>query len=172
MPVCEVCGSRQIEQGLVAGEVVSVCGLCGEVQGDATTRQRLEERREAIERGFDPLVYPLVCALEAIPEVRVEHASAGRPGTAEYPFVFLRLGDRALSQLERLLTSLEMANRTTHRRWVVECSLQRGLLFILRPRFWKAILEISETDVLEARQDLPILAQLIARDVSLGWWRS
>ena len=170
MAVCESCGSHQIEWTVVDGEEVEVCGLCGELHGDVELRRRLEERHEAEERGVDPLVYPLVRALERVPTFRVEQASAGRPGTPEYPFLFLRLAQGALPHLERLLTSLEMANRTTRRRWVVECSLQRGLLFILRPRFWKPILEIDASDVREARQDLPILAQTIARDVALGWW--
>ncbi len=78
---------------------------------------------------------------------------------------------RGLSDVEHLLTSLEMANRSTKRRWVVELSLQRGLLFILRPRFWKAILDITADDILEARADLALLALTIGRDVRLSWWR-
>ena len=72
--------------------------------------------------------------------------------------------------LERLLTSLEMANQSTVRRWVVECTLQRGLLFILRPRFWKPILEINDVDIREARGDLKLLAEVLARDIKLSWW--
>lgn len=170
MATCEVCGSHQIEIATISGEQVEVCGLCGEIHGDPDARRREEDRQEAEDRGVDPLVYPLVRALERVPKFRVEQASAGRPGTPEYPFLFLRLAAGALPHLESLLTSLEMANRTTRRRWVVECTLQRGLLFILRPRFWKPILEINAEDVREARQDLPILAQTIGRDVALGWW--
>jgi hypothetical protein len=53
---------------------------------------------------------------------------------------------------------------------VVECTLQRGLLFVLRPRFWKAVLEIDERDIREAREDFKLLAEILARDVKLSWW--
>jgi hypothetical protein len=72
--------------------------------------------------------------------------------------------------MERLLTSLEMANRETRRRWVVETTLQRGLLFVLRPRFWKRVSEITEDDIRDARTDLEVLGRVIARDVRLPWW--
>jgi hypothetical protein len=81
------------------------------------------------------------------------------------------VAEGGLSDVENLLTSLEMANRSTKRRWVVELSLQRGLLFILRPRFWKAILDISPEDIREAHADLSLLARTIGRDVQLSWWR-
>ena len=64
-----------------------------------------------------------------------------------------------------------MANQSTQRRWVVECALQRGLLFILRPRFWKAVLEINDVDIRQARSDLKLLAEIVARDVKLSWWQ-
>ena len=63
-----------------------------------------------------------------------------------------------------------MANRSTKRRWVVECSLQHGLLFVLRPRFWKAVLEIDERDIREARDDFQVLAAILGRDIGLSWW--
>ena len=53
----------------------------------------------------------------------------------------------------------------------MECSLQRGLLFILRPRFWKPVLDITPADIEEARPDLLLLGQALRRDVSLSWWR-
>ena len=84
--------------------------------------------------------------------------------------LFLRLDSQGLPYLERLLTSLEMANRETKRRWVVEASLQRGLLFVLRPRFWKRVSEITAEDIEEARADLATLGRVIERDVRLPWW--
>ena len=130
-----------------------------------------EERIEARERGFQPEIYPLVKALEAVPTFRVKAASAGRVERAEFPFVFLRVKEGGLRDVEHLLTSLEMANRSTMRRWVVECTLQRGLLFILRPRFWKPVLDISAKDITECRADLPVLSKALQRDVHLNWWR-
>lgn len=171
MDVCEECGSHRIEPAFVEGVEVERCGLCDHVQGEAAAVALVGERREADERGFSQLVYPLVKALELVPTFSVTGASPGRVETSEFPFVFLRVAPEGLKDVERLLTSLEMANETTRRRWVVECTLQRGLLFILRPRFWKAVLEIDETDIREARQDFKVLAEILARDVKLSWWR-
>jgi hypothetical protein len=172
MATCEECGSRQMGPSIVDGESVEVCGLCGHLQGDAEAVRRVQDNRAAFERGLQPAVYPLVKALETVQSFSVDGASAGRPDRGEYPYVFIRVAAEGLKDVESLLKSLEMANRQTKRRWVVELSLQRGLLFILRPRFWKAILDISTQDILEARGDLPILARSIARDAQLGWWKA
>ena len=171
MDVCEVCGSHQIERVLQDGAELWRCGLCDHLHGDATVIDRIETRSEADERGFHPLVYPLVKALEAVPTFRVAQASAGRPDASEYPFVFLRVEAGGLLDVEHLLTSLEMANRSTRRRWVIECALQRGLLFIVRPRFWKAIQDITPKDIDECRADLHHLAEAVGRDLRLTWWR-
>ena len=56
--------------------------------------------------------------------------------------------------------------------WIHLEDVIRGLLFILRPRFWKAVLDINANDITEARADLPVLAQSLRRDVSLGWWNT
>lgn len=171
MARCDECGSTQVGPAEVEGAAVDLCALCGHIQGDEEQVALVQNRREAAERGFDPAVYPLVRALEQVPTFRVSGASAGRETQGDYPYVFLRVKPDGLADVERLLTSIEMANRGTKRRWVVECSLQRGLLFILRPRFWKPVLDISAQDVAEARADLPLLAQAIARDVNLSWWQ-
>lgn len=172
MARCDECGSSQVAEAEVEGIAVGLCALCGNLQGDEAQVALVHERREAAERGFEPVIYPLVRALEAVPTFRVSGASAGRPSVSEYPYVFLRVKVGGLVDVERLLTSLEMANRSTKRRWVVECSLQRGLLFILRPRFWKPVLDISAQDIAEARGDLPLLAKAIERDVKLSWWQA
>lgn len=171
MDACEECGSHQVAAAIVEGVEVERCGLCDHVQGPLAAVELVSERREAEELGFSAIVYPLVKALELVPSFHVTSASAGRVETSEFPFVFLRVAPDGLRDVERLLTSLEMANQTTRRRWVVECTLQRGLLFILRPRFWKAVLEIDHVDIREARQDFKVLAEILARDVKLSWWK-
>jgi hypothetical protein len=155
----------------VQGVDVEQCGLCDHVQGAADAVGMVAERREAKESGHDPAVYPLVKAMDEVPTFQVVSASAGRGETSEYPYVFFRVRGDGLRDVERLLTSLEMANQATQRRWVVECSLQRGLLFILRPRFWKPVLEIDERDIREARADLELLAEVLTRDRQLSWGR-
>lgn len=169
--VCEVCGSRQMEPITLRGVEVERCGLCGHVQGDEARVAQLEAEAEAEASGHHADVYPLVRALDEVPTFRVVSTSVGRAETGEFPFVFFRVTEGGLKHVERLLTSLEMANRTTQRRWVVECTLQRELLFVLRPRFWKPVLEIDANDIREARTDFRILADILARDVQLAWWR-
>ena len=169
--VCEVCGSHQMEVTTVRGVEVERCGLCDHIQGDEGRVAHLEAQDEAAASGHHPDVYPLVRALDEVPTFTVVNTSVGRAETGEFPFVFFRIADGGLKHLERLLTSLEMANRSTQRRWVVECTLQRELLFVLRPRFWKPVLEIDANDIREARTDFRVLADILARDVQLAWWR-
>ena len=168
--VCESCGGHRVVPRVIEGVALRECDLCGALHGDDEQVALVEMRREGRERGFDPRVYPLVRALERVPTFQVAAADAGRSEVGEYPYVFLRLDRQGLPHLERLLTSLEMANRETKRRWVVEAALQRGLLFILRPRFWKRVAEITAEDIEESRADLAVLARVLARDVGLPWW--
>lgn len=168
--VCEACGSRRVVPRVVEGIELEQCELCDALHGDDEAIALAELRQEARERGYDPVVYALVQALEAVPTFAVAAADGGSPERREYPFVFLRLKEGGLAHMERLLTSLEMANRETRRRWVVETTLQRGLLFVLRPRFWKRVSEITEDDIRDARADLEVLGRVIARDVRLPWW--
>jgi hypothetical protein len=168
--LCESCGSQRVVDRVVEGVEVGECELCGALHGDDAMVVLAETRREARERGFEPIIFPLVEALEEVPTFRVVAAEAGSPEKSEYPFVFLRLIEGGLIHLEHLLTSLEMANRETKRRWVVEASLQRGLLFVLRPRFWKLVSQITAQDIEEARSDLEVLGRVLARDVRLPWW--
>jgi hypothetical protein len=168
---CEDCGGSRVVEREVEGVWVGECALCGALQGDDAAVATVERRREARRRGLDPRVEPLVRALEQVPAFRVPAADAGNPDRREYPYVFLRLDrDGGLAALERLLTSLEMANRQTKRRWVVEAALQRGLLFILRPRFWKAVADITRQDILDSQSDLEALGRALERDVRLPWW--
>jgi len=171
MARCEECGSHQVLARRLEGVDIEECGLCGHLMGEDARVAVVEERRAARERGLDPEIYPLVKALECVPTFRVESASAGEAGRGDYPFVFLRLDPEGLLDLERLLTTLEMANHATKRRWVVECALQRGLLFILRPRFWKPVTAITADDVRESRGDLAVLAEALQKNVNAPWWR-
>src|SRR5688572_18973886 len=107
---CDVCGGHRVASREIEGVAVGECGLCGALQGDDETVALVERRREARRRGLDPLVDPLVRALERVPAFRVASADVGSAERREYPYVFLRLERTGLPYLERLLTSLEMAN--------------------------------------------------------------
>lgn len=171
MRACDECGNHALAPRRLEGVDVEECSLCGHLQGDDRAVAQVEQGRAARERGLDPEVYPLVLALEKVPTFAVEAATAGEAGRGDYPFVFLRLDPQGLADLERLLTVLEMANHATRRRWVVECALQRGLLFILRPRFWKPVTAITADDVEASRADLRVLAEVLSRNVAASWWR-
>lgn len=170
--VCDSCGNHGLVPKTIEGVDVLECELCDALQGDDALVALVEERREGREKGYDPRIYPLVKALEKVPTFRVSAADPGGSEGTEYPYIFLRLAPAGLVHLERLLTSLEMANRETKRRWVVEASLQRGLLFILRPRFWKPVLEITTEDIRDSQSDLDVLARILRRDVELPWWKA
>ncbi|MHC4449797.1 MAG: hypothetical protein ACYS0E_06600, partial [Planctomycetota bacterium] len=77
-----------------------------------------------------------------------------------------------LRDVEKLLRSVEMANRETHFRWLVELTLQQSIVFVLRPRFFKPPLEITADEIRKAREDLGRLARCLRRDVSLSWWKA
>ena len=169
---CDTCGNRRLDPKTVEGIDLFECALCGALQGDDEAVALAEERLEGRERGFDPTIYPLVKALEAVSTFTVSAADPGRADRTEYPYVFIRLAADGLAHLEHLLTSLEMANRETKRRWVVEAALQRGLLFILRPRFWKPAAAITREDILDSQSDLEVLGRVLHRDVNLAWWQA
>ena len=173
MPLaCDTCGNRRLTPKTVEGIDLFECALCGALQGDDDAVTIAEERLEGRERGFDPTIYPLVKALETVPTFTVSAADPGRADRTEYPYVFIRLAADGLVHLERLLTSLEMANRETRRRWVVEAALQRGLLFILRPGFWKPVSAITKADITDSQRDLEVLGRVLRRDVNLPWWQA
>ena len=157
----------------VEGVDVEECGLCGHLMGDDRAVAVVEERRAARERGLDPDVYPLVLALERVPTFHVETPPRAKRAAATTPTCSCASTPRGSPDLERLLTTLEMANHVTKRRWVVECALQRGLVFILRPRFSAEARgrAITPDDMRESRGDLGVLAEVFAKNVSASWWR-
>jgi hypothetical protein len=73
--------------------------------------------------------------------------------------------------LERLLRSLELANRETRLRWLVELTLQRGIVCLLRPRFYKSPSDLTPEDLDAAQKDLLVLGRSFRRDLGLSWWR-
>jgi hypothetical protein len=73
--------------------------------------------------------------------------------------------------IERLLRSLELANRQTRLRWLIELSLQHEIVYILRPRFWQPPHRITPEEFATAKADMSILARRLRRDLLLSWWR-
>jgi len=167
---CDVCGSRNVARRRIEGHLLEECGLCGNLQGDDDAVARVEELRRGRDRGLDEEVIPLVTALEATGAFRVVQAAAGFPRRNEPPSVLFALVRNDLRFIERLLRSIELANRETRLHWMIELSLQSEVLFILRPRFWMPPSELSPDDIRAARKDLEILGRSLGRDLELSWW--
>lgn len=167
---CDICGSHNVARRTVEGSLLEECGLCGHLQGDDAAVEVISELRAGRERGLDDAVIPLVAALEGAGVFEIVQATAGDPQRNESPHVFFMLLKNDMTYIERLLRSLEMANRSTRLRWLVELSLQHGIVYILRPRFWKSPGDVRPEDLEVARKDLSVLAKRLRRDLSLSWW--
>jgi len=85
--------------------------------------------------------------------------------------VLLALTKNDTAWLERLLRSLELANRETRLRWLVELTLQHGITCLLRPRFYKSPADLTPEDLDAAQKDLGVLGRSFRRDLGLSWWR-
>lgn len=162
---CDVCGSRNVARREVEGQLLEECNLCGNLQGDDEAVALIEELRAGRERGLDDEVIPLVSVLESVGVFLIVQAS-GNP-----PEILFRLRGDDTRYLERLLRSIELANRETKLRWLIELSLQHDIVYILRPRFWQPPRTISAAQIEIAQRDLPVLAQRLRRDLSLSWWQ-
>jgi hypothetical protein len=167
---CDVCGSRNVTRRDFEGGLLEECNLCGNLQGDDEAVARVEELRAGRARGLDDEVIPLVTALESTKVFRLVQASAGDPQRNAAPYVFFHLVKNDTSYIERLLRSIELANRKTRLRWLIELSLQKEIVYILRPRFWKSPADITPEDLVVARKDLRVLANRLRRDLQLSWW--
>jgi hypothetical protein len=168
---CDACGSRNVTRRDVEGHLLWECNLCGNLQGDDEAVALVEQLRSGRERGLDDRLIPLVAALEDSEVFRVLQASAGDPARNEMPYLFLSLTKGDTVWIERLLRSLELANRETRLRWLVELTLQHGIVYMLRPRFFKAPAETTPEDIEAAQKDLPVLGRCLRRDTALSWWR-
>lgn len=168
---CDSCGSHNVKRREIEGHLLFECDLCGEMSGDDAAVTAIETLRRGRARGLDDEVIPLVEVLEDTGAFRLIHASAGWKEKGEAPSILLASTRDELRGIERLLRSIEMANRETKLRWLVELALQQTVVFILRPRFFKAPTDITPAEIDVARADMAILARCLRRDTSLSWWR-
>jgi len=170
---CAECGNRTLVAVEQEGHRLFECELCGALAGDDAAVTEVLLAREARERGFDPLVYPLVRALDRIPGLRVARAGAGSPDERVWPFVqMLAVDARALVGLENLTKSIVLgAVGSGGMHWVVEVEYQARLTFTLKPRFHRDTGRIDEAAVRAAQRDLARLCANLERDMRLSWWR-
>jgi hypothetical protein len=170
---CYECGNDSMVPRTVGHHVIYECRFCNALEGDATAIRQAYLEREALDRGMDLAVYPLVSVLENIAHLKVREASAGSPEDRIPPYVFFHLEEREgiLRQIGHLLQSLEMSHRRTRRVWTLEAHYQRGeLQFAFRPRFMKPVQDLDPDEIREAQDDLPLLAERFERDMALSWW--
>jgi hypothetical protein len=168
---CDSCGSHNVSRREIEGHLLFECHLCGDLSGDDGAVVLIDELREGRARGLDDEVIPLVSVLESTRAFKLIHASIGWREKGEAPSI-LFAASGGLRDVEKLLRSVEMANRETHFRWLVELTLQQSIVFVLRPRFFKPPLEITADEIRKAREDLGRLARCLRRDVSLSWWKA
>ncbi len=165
---CDVCGSHNVHRRMIEEHYLEECGLCGNLQGDDEAVALVEELRAGRARGLDDPIIPLVGALEQSGQFHVVQATASEEEPPQVLFTVPR-GDAA--PVERLLRTIEMTNRETKLLWLIELSLQHGLVYILRPRFWKRPRDVARDEIKPALLDLAVIARRLRRDLSLSWWR-
>lgn len=140
--------------------IVDECELCGHIEGDADSLARIELIREARRLGVDPAVYPIVRSMGRLPGVKVVASSEGDEAKHMAPFVqYILVGASALGSLERIVAEVALFNRGSSRiYWVVEVEYQRQMTFDLKAGFRKGRPDIGPDEVVEARNDLRLLA--------------
>lgn len=168
---CDACGSRNVERREIEGHLLYECGLCGELFGDDAAIAAVDVLRVGRERGLDDQIIPLVFALEGTRAFKLVKASIGWLEKGEPPSVLFSAVRADLQDIEKLLRSVELANRKTAFRWLVELSLQNRVVFVLRPRFFKSPQDLTSEEINQAREDLSVLARQLRRDSELSWWR-
>jgi hypothetical protein len=166
---CPECGNDAMRVRMRDGASVQECGLCGARLGDRRVLGSLADEDEAGRRGIAPELWPLVRAIDALPGLRTDEASAGDPGSSLLPFIAIDAVDaRALVQLENLAKSLELGRSELRLDWALGCEFRRHLVFVLRPRPAGAAPTATAG---AAAADLQVLGRQLERNVKLGWWR-
>ncbi|MCB9885064.1 MAG: zf-TFIIB domain-containing protein [Planctomycetes bacterium] len=169
MDTCPDCGNHDMRVRLLDGSPVFRCELCGGEFGDRAASESLRDTLEAQHHGFDPLVWPLVRALNQLPGLVVGEASAGDEERAVLPSVEIAVrNEDCLLQLENLAKALLLGAAAMSCHWVVEVEYRRHLAFVLKPRFPG---EVTARTVRDAQGDLERLRRQLERDQKLGWWQ-
>ncbi len=153
--ICDTCGCANLHHKMLEGHSIAECQLCGELHGDPDDLQNIEEIREGDVQGYDREIYPLVKTITMITGFKVLSASAGFQSKGAPPFVNFKIhGPKARVWLEKVITSLMMANRELEKRWVVEVTLIDGLSFTLKPQMDCPPHLVDATAVQRARRPL------------------
>ncbi|MEM7202160.1 MAG: hypothetical protein AAF628_17965 [Planctomycetota bacterium] len=171
MAKCEECGSAHLSELEPGPALVLECELCGALTGNDLAVGRALLRREAVERGVDPDLYPLVRLLDTLPGLRVVTSHGGDPQARVWPMVQLApTTPDAWRSIENLVKSLTLSAARHDVHWVVEVEVQTRLVLTLKPRFHRGTAEITAAQVSQAQRDLQRVQQNLERDTGLSWW--
>ena len=172
MVVCFECGGDAVAAVRLEGVALDECGLCGALSGDDAAGTRVLLAREAREHGIDPGIYPLVVALNSIPELQVVMCDAGDPAGQTWPFVqFAPTSDMPWRGIENLVKSLALSARGEDVHWVIEVEYQSRLVLTLKPRFHRDVSAITSEDVEAAQSSLERVRVNLEAHMRLSWWR-
>ena len=158
---CEECGSRQVRRQRVEGYLVDECELCGHLEGEADSVERILSVREARRLGIDPPVYDVVRSLGRFAGLKVVASGAGQPARQVAPFIqFTIAGREAMAHREAIAVAGALCNRGSSRAyWVLEAEYQRTLAFHLKPAFAKGSAVFGVDEIAAAQADLTELAR-------------
>jgi len=170
VPICEECGSHDVERKQLYGLWLEECGLCDHLQGDPREVARVELRREADALGISTGLFGLIRVLDSVPGIVVDRHLTTVSGALMPPTLFFTIRSQALEILDRLTRSLLLSRSQTSTLWTVEASHQGRLLFVLRPRLFHSAAELSRNEEEGLERDLDTLHRTLARDVLLPWW--
>ncbi|MGB3967379.1 MAG: hypothetical protein WBO45_11680, partial [Planctomycetota bacterium] len=146
------------------------CGLCGARYGDRAAVARLRDLDDAARSGVEPGIWPLVGALQQLPDLSVRASGAGDAAARTLPWVELgAAGPAALVQLENLVKVLRLAAGSLRLHWVIEVEYQHHLAFVLKPRHGGG--PVAPATVEQGAADVLTLRQHLERARRLQWWR-
>ena len=169
---CDECGCDTLRQRSVEGHVFLECTLCGTRQGDARALEALEALEWAREHGVDREMLLLIDALKGIKGLHYIDSSGGDAQLGLAPSVYFQLAPASYRYLDKLIRLLEVFTPPSGIKWIVEVSSRAGVSFWLRPLLPVTRRKPTTGEIAGVRADIPDLAELISRNVRLGWWEA
>lgn len=172
---CPSCGCHAVGAKKIEGFLVEECEICGWLEGPSDAISEIEDIRMAKELNIDLAVWPLVKILNRAPDVKTCSSCGGHAGPSDPrplpPYVQFDITSHTHRTLEKLMTSLNMGNRKTQARWIIEVNMSNRLMFTLRPVFRVGTADLSIDEISKAQSDVSIIAEQFSRDLNLGFWQ-
>lgn len=171
---CPQCGCHTFEHNVVEGFSVLECGVCGYIDGKDSVVAEIEDIRLAREQNIDLEIWPLVKIINRLPNIKTFSSCGGHieaDGRHPLPpYVQFDITSETHLTLEKLLTSMNMSNKRTSARWIIQVNMDKALTFTMRPVFSLGITDLSVTQIGQAQKDIAIIAGHLERDLRLKFW--